>query len=211
MILYKSSFLLHLQGSFLPQIHLVSDPGTGLVCLPWWQPEDPPPILCFRKGQRNASCSSRKGPAVGRGGLDQDYSLPWEPALVVQLLPLTIALSPAWERPITSSGCWTGDPTPLPKSCWLQAPGAAPTTPDCSIMPFPPGPNPPNLGHGAAFKEENFQSVLVTDLCSNKILLRTLAHSTFQGGVENPRGFYVSHSARIPRAVYQLPLSLDNC
>lgn len=46
-----------------------------------------------------------------------------------------------------------------------------PTTPDYPITPFPPGPNPPILVRGAP-EEESFQSVLVTDLCLNKILLK---------------------------------------
>lgn len=50
-------------------------------------------------------------------------------------------------------------------------------------------PTPPHLSilvPGVAPGEENFQGVLALDLCSDKILVKTPAHSISQGGVENP-------------------------
>ena len=44
----------------------------------------------------------------------------------------------------------------------------------------------PILVHGMAPEKGNFRGVLAIDLCSDKILVKTPAHSTSQGGVENP-------------------------
>lgn len=118
-----------------------------------------------------------------------DYSQTWKPAQVLQLLPPNHPLSPTWGwsfYPLHPPDVewYSRRRTTLPASCWLQAPSA--------ILIAPDGPTPPSrphlsiLVHGMAPEKGNFRGVLAIDLCSDKILVKTPAHSTSQGGVENP-------------------------
>lgn len=178
MILYKSSFCLHLQGRCLYKIHLGLRPSNrlGLPSLMAARGLSWPSTLHSLPHERAEECF-----LLFPGG----SSCQWLSVEVVQAkiiactesspsctdTALTITLSPAWKMPlhpwILNLASELEKQTPLPKSCWLQASCAVPATPDSSFIPFPPSPNPPNLGWGVAL-EENFPNLLVTNLCSNK-------------------------------------------
>ena len=102
--------------------------------------------------------------------------------------PLTIPRSPVQGKslyplhPLDAEPCSRTVPPPHHQCCaGLRLP----------VLPLLLQTVPYHLSHpgespGVAPGEESFQGILATDLCSHKILLKTPAHSTSQGGVENP-------------------------
>lgn len=160
-----------------------------------------PHLLCYRKYSRCSWGTVILSQAAGRRWPRPGFQSAQRASPNPTAIPLTTPPSAAQGSLLCPLQLLRGklapEPGTTPKSHWSQAPSAAPSAPECPI-PFPPGPNPAISVPGVALGEGRFQSVLARDLCSNKILLRTAAHSASQGGTENPSWGLYFYLASLP-------------